>query len=105
MYATPTLFSRAASELSGSGATTLDFDKVEKVMRVFLTVNMPLSGSPIPSTTAINAANGYAARMRFRIVTRFSRSFPVLGDEKRPYSAARAHPILAALLIVVNGFR
>jgi hypothetical protein len=60
-----------------------------------------VSGSTIPSNTAIITANEYAERMGFRIGTKFSS----LGHAQRRSIAARAQLILAAFAMVVNGFR
>src|SRR5882724_3543693 len=66
MYATPMLFSRAASELSASGATASA--TIGAVAADFLAANKPLKGNAIPRNTAMTAASGDADRMRSRIV-------------------------------------
>src|ERR1700739_1835066 len=73
MYATPILFSRAASGLSASAATALG--GFENAKCDFFAANTTVSGSTIASDTAIIAANQNAERMRIRIGTKF----PVLG--------------------------
>src|SRR5713101_2221951 len=66
MYATPMLFSRAASELSASGATASA--TIGAVAADFLAANTPLKGNAIPRSAAMVAANRDADRMRSRIV-------------------------------------
>src|SRR6266851_1244541 len=98
MYATPMLFSRAASELSASGATASA--TIGAVAADFLAANTPRKGNAIPRNTAIIAANTDADRMRFRIVVKYSS----LSDERWHCATARAQLILAAFGMVVNGF-
>src|ERR1700722_4410603 len=77
MYATPILFSRAASELGASAATL--WGRVENAKCDFFAANTAVSGSTIPSDTAIITAIQNAERMRIRIGTKF----PVLGLPNR----------------------
>src|SRR5882762_10162683 len=98
MYATPMLFSRAAAELSASGATASA--TIGAVTADFLAANTPLKGNAIPRNTAMNTANTDADRMRFRIVIGYSS----LNDKRWHCATARAQVILAAFGMVVNGF-
>src|SRR5258708_22089330 len=98
MYATPMLFSRAASELSASGAAASG--RIENAMCDFFAANTAVSGNAIPRNTAMIAANTDADRMRFRIVV----SYSSLNDERWHCATARAQLILAAFGMVVNGF-
>src|ERR1700751_928167 len=82
MYATPILFSRTASEWSASAAAALG--RIENAECDFFAASTAVSGSTIPSDTAIIAANQNVERMRIRIGTKFSS----LGHAPTVYCAA-----------------
>src|SRR6266851_313812 len=98
MYATPMLFSRAASELSASGATASA--TIGAIAADLLAANTPLKGNAIPRNTAMITANTDADRMRIRIVI----SYSSLNDERWHCATAPTQLILAAFGMVVNGF-